>query len=133
MRKAVIILGLLAAPLSACGSTHQIIEPVAGEYEAVRFKREVSVRDHAINTFTFMTGSTFIADRKLPDSKYESVYCGIGFVNGELSKTPICIAIEGESTLILRPNCTTELLELVGCGVKRTIPTNSIERFRVKA
>ena len=120
----VVIAAITPLMLSGCASYQQAsgpIEPPPDGYEAVRFKRPVSVRDHAVNILTFTTGSTFVADRKF---QYGTVYCGNTLVNDSLSPVPECIALEGDRTLVLRPNSIYT--------VRREIPADSIERFRIK-
>ena len=39
--------------VAACSSGGQAIPPVNGEYDAIRFRSFVELRDHAVNTFGF--------------------------------------------------------------------------------
>ena len=112
VRKLIIATGLIIN-LSAC-SVSQVIGPPAEGYEAVRFKQPVSVRDHAINTYTFNTGSTFIADHQIPHGVDGPIFCGIAFRNDVLFAAPTCFALEGDTTLVLNAGC--DLPSALGCG-----------------
>jgi hypothetical protein len=125
VRKAITptLIGLLIA-LCGCASydlNSGPIEPPAEGFQAIRFRRPVIVRDHAINILTFTTGSTFVADRQF---QYGTVYCGHALVNNILGTLPECVALEGDTTLVLRPDSIYI--------VRREIPAGSVERFRMK-
>jgi hypothetical protein len=122
MRKATAstLVGLLIG-LSACASYNRPIEPPVEGYQAIRFKQPVSVRDHAINTITFPTGSTFVADRQF---EYGTVYCGLAISNEDRSPSRSCVGLEGDTTLVIYPDSFKM--------VRREIPAGSVERFRMK-
>jgi hypothetical protein len=99
-----------------------------GGYAAVRFKEPVSVRDHAINVYTFPTGSTFIADQQFPNGVNGPIYCGTALRNTVLYTVPTCFALEGSATMILNAGCA--LPSELGCRIRREIPAGSFETFR---
>ena len=120
MKNSIVALGLLIT-LGACNAGGPINPPAEG-YEAIRFKRPVSVRDHGINTITFITGSTLVADHQ---SRSGQVYCGMVIINDLYSTKPYCFGVEGDRTLIDGPG---DILK----AVRREIPPDSIERIRMK-
>lgn len=119
---------LLVIVLCACSASEPIAPPTQG-YSAVRFKQSVDVRDHAINLYTFRTGSIFVADRHFPNGVAGPIYCGTPLVNDVLYSVPTCFALEGDTTLILNANCA--LPPELGCRVRREIPAGSVDVFRM--
>jgi hypothetical protein len=123
MRSAMITISLLVTAACAYWRDQPPIERPAEGYQAIRFNRTISVRDHAVNTLTFTPGSTFVADRKFD---YGTVYCGNTLVNGSLSPLPECMALEegADTVLVLRPDSIYT--------VRREIPAGSVERIRIR-
>jgi hypothetical protein len=121
MQKLIVTMGLLIA-LSACEDIQPIKDAPPGGYDAIRFLRPVSVRDHGINIINFSTGSVVVADHQ---SQSGPVYCGLVGINTAYGATPYCFGLEGDRTLILNPG---DLLK----EVRREIPADSIERFHMK-
>lgn len=114
--------------LCACSVSEPITPPAQG-YAAVRFKQPVSVRDHAINIYTFTTGSVFIADHQFPNGVDGPIYCGIALRNDSVYTVPTCFALQGDTTMILNAGCA--LPSALGCRVSREIPAGSFEIFRL--
>ena len=119
----------LIVVLCACSASEPMSLPAQG-YPAVRFKQPVSVRDHAINIYTFQTGSIFVADHQFPNGVAGPIYCGIALRNDILFSAPTCFALEGDATLILNAGCA--LPSELGCRVRREIPAGSVEIFRTQ-
>lgn len=119
---------VLLIALCACAVSEPMTPPTEG-YAAVRFKQPVSVRDHAINIYTFPAGSTFVADHQFPNGVDGPIYCGMVLVNDVFSTVPACFALEGNTTIILNAGCAAP--SALGCRVKREIPPGSFEIFRM--
>jgi hypothetical protein len=119
---------LLVFVLCACSASEPIPPPTQG-FSAARFKQSVDVRDHAINLYTFQTGSIFVADRHWPNGVAGPIYCGTALRNDVVHNVPTCFALEGDTTLILNANCPD--LPAIGCRVHREIPAGSVEVFRM--
>ncbi len=119
---------MLLMGLCACSVSQTLTPPTEG-YAAVRFKQPVDVRDHAVNIYTFPTGSAFVADHQFPNGVDGPIYCGIALRNGVLFSVPTCFALQGDTTLILNAGCA--LPSALGCRVSREIPAGSFEKFRM--
>lgn len=89
-----------------------------GGYEALKFKSTVSLRDHSINTYTFMAGTTLISDRISPTG---TVFCGTAFVNE--APGMVCVGFDGGS-LTLAPEDTIK-------RVTRPVAPGAVELSRM--
>lgn len=89
MRATWVILCLAAG---GCVSAPTPKQQPPGGYEALKFKSTVSLRDHSINTYTFMAGSTLISDHV---SSAGQIYCGTAFVNE--APAMVCVGYDGGS------------------------------------
>jgi len=120
---------VLLVVLCGCAESEPMTPPPAG-YPAIRFKQPVSVRDHAINIYTFTTGSTFVADHQFPNGVDGPIYCGTALRNDIIYPNPTCVALaNGDTTLILNAGCA--LPSALGCRISREIPPDSIERLQM--
>lgn len=110
---------LLSLILAGCGSD-EVMPQAPDGYDAIKFQRTIEVRDHSVNTFTFASGSVFVADRR---SSYGVMYCGNISTWGTIVFK--CFGVEPPSTLVIGP----------GGGpfeVRRPQPPGTFERIKVK-
>lgn len=115
-----VAVSLFACNLAACATIRPIAQSSAG-YDAIRFRKAVQVRDHAINIYTFAAGSVFIADRV---TDFGEVYCGQGTINSDPQLLSICIGVRNATTLVLAPGVFLK-------QVDRSVPLGTFEIEKV--
>jgi hypothetical protein len=86
----------------------------APQIDAIRFRRTIQVRI-VLNTYTFMAGTTLIADRR---SESGPVFCGPGQING--GSTVVCVGVEGSKALLFGPRD------------RHVVPADTFERLKIK-
>jgi hypothetical protein len=115
--KRLLVVSLL---LSACVQAPIPKASENGSFETITFTQAVNVRDHAINTYSFSAGSTFVSDQVGPDDR--TIYCGTAAINGSLF--PVCIGHENPDQITIAVGSRSK-------EVRRSVPPGSIRKGKV--
>lgn len=115
---------LLVAALGLLGCSAQLSQklPQPSGYDAIRFRQQVTVQDHAVNKVRFPAGGLFISDRQSSDGR--DAYCGLAFINSSPAPLEVCIGYEAPTGIVI--GLGSNLYE-----VKRSVPVGSITEVKV--
>ena len=111
-----VALGLL---MSGCGITYWQIEQPLDGFEAIKFRKSVSIEDHVGNIYFFGAGVTMIGDHY---TEQGPLYCGPATGAGV---SGACVGFEAPNTIVIGPTAGFK-------EVRRTIPLDSFVRLKVK-